>query len=317
MKYGKINEIGKTNHCLAMALKIIFSFLGISNDRIIPYHKFLGVDVNQDVSNLEGILHSLIVEETPEEFIESYSSAGITIKHKYKMNSEEIDELLDNNFPIFFMIDTYKCHWSNLYKKVHFEHVCLIEKEINGIYQLIDPMFSKEKVIIDKKNIEFLGKSFFQIVDWEKEISYCRVFFKEMFISEKYKRNQVQSNQFAQMLKNKREYILKNFEMNNLAAMLIANYFNQFAIQQELYSEFVNRCVEENRKIWPFFDLLMKSIERTKSVSYAFMRLGLCNEKKKNEYFDKLLEALYLFNQNEIEKDTCLKNILYIQKTTI
>lgn len=302
MEYIVTEEMEKTNHCLAVALEVVFSYLGISPNRIIPFHNFLEVDVEQNTECMDGILHSLIVEQTPEEFIEKFSAANIFMKHNYELTEEEIKNSLSMKMPILVMIDTYVCTWCNLYQKQHYEHICIISKEEKGEYEIIDPIFSKERINIKSNVLIAIGKSFFRIFDWDIEISYKEVFYREIVIMKKYRRDIVQSHRFEEILLSTKKYILENFQIREPASMLIANFFKQFAEGLAIYNRFVFQCTNEDEKIKYFYKLIQNSIKELNHISYSFIRLGVCEKEKKDESFEKVVNSIRLFNNNEVEK---------------
>lgn len=309
MNYIITKDMEELNHCLGSAFEIIFRYLGISPKRVLPYHDFMKVDKNQDITSMEGILHSLITEVSPEEFIDKYLAEKIFIEHEYKLNNQELYEDLKNEIPIFFMIDTYMCPWCSLYKQVHFEHIAVIEKKENTQYNIIDLIFSKKRISIDDEMLKKTGKSFFKIIDYDNELSYKEAFANEIRIMEKYENNIVQSQLFEEILLNREKYILDNFSMNNPSAMLITNFFKQLSIQFTLYSRFVKECMEEDDNVQSLYALVQESIVCSRTIFYNFMRLGLCGDETKKIYFEKVINSIRSFNRNELDKKKCFDKL--------
>lgn len=303
----------KINHCFGASLQIVFDSFEIPESRIIPYPKFLLVDNEQNVDTMEGILHSLICEVKKEEFIENYKSEGIVFKHEYKLNAKEIQNNLQTGY-MLFMVDVYRCPWCKFYQKIHYDHICVLTFGGNGKAKIVDYIFQKEPIVVDIELIVQIGKSFFWIIKWQKTISYEKVLRKQVYNMIKYNKFHVQSQNLIEILLDKRDYINREFYLENPVSFFIVNFFKQFSEEIVLHNQFINQCVLEDIKYYELYRLNEESQKILNNITYNFIKLSMSSSNKKIIYFDKIITCIEKLYSNECNKKNFLESLLINSK---
>lgn len=292
----------KVNHCFGASMAKIFEQLSLPEELIFPSESFFAMDPEQKIISMDGFLHSLIVDHSQEEYKQIYRCAEIEFDFYESLSQHQLQSAWNEDKRGLVLMDTYECPWCKFYRKVHFDHVCVLKCHLNRY--IIDDVLFEKKVMVSYQNLMQICKGVVLLYAKKKTYdNYKEIFKNELIVSEKFNRLQGTSNEFANLMQKNKRIILEQFDIKNLSSFLVANVFKQYAVRTNMHIKFLEKCSKEDAEFQKIIRI-EKNIEKLYDfILNNFLKISLSRELRiKERYFDKIIELLQNLKKLEEEK---------------